>query len=184
MCAHRQRVSCIQYGDIPTRDSSHMGRPQTGPGGTLGRAGMGWIAYEYIPHWILQDVLSHVWIYIYIYIFNTYTYIYIYVLSIFLYIYIHIYIQYCWQRGIMFFNSYSLLARHAKAKAKATLMLWILHVISKTTRYVLRIDCWLIAYWLPLMHICSAIMDMGPGRGPRAQKLPIVAEHMCIKGNL
>ena len=39
------------------------------------------------------------------------------------------------------------------------------------TYYILPIDCLLIAYWLPLMHICSAIMDMGPGPGPKAQKL-------------
>ena len=64
------------------------------------------------------------------------------------------------------------------------------------------IDCILIAYRLPLMHICLAIMDMGPGPGTRAQKLlgrdlgdrsfwalgpgpgpiSIMAEHMCIKG--
>ena len=30
--------------------------------------------------------------------------------------------------------------------------------------------CLLIAYRLPLMPICPAIMDMGPGRGPMAQK--------------
>ena len=29
--------------------------------------------------------------------------------------------------------------------------------------------CLSIAYCLPLMHICSAIINMGPGSGPRAQ---------------
>ena len=37
---------------------------------------------------------------------------------------------------------------------------YILHI----TYYILPIDCLLIAYRLPLMPICSAIMDMGPGR--------------------
>ena len=66
-----------------------------------------------------------------------------------------------------------------------------------TIRYVQH------ACWLPLVHICSAIMDMGPGPKPKAQKLrpprsrpssvwalvlgpapiSIMAEHMCIKGN-
>ena len=76
---------------------------------------------------------------------------------------------------------------------------YILHI----TYYILPIDCLSIAYRLPLMPICSAIMDMGPGPGPRAQKLlgrdlgdrsfwalgpgpgpiSIMAEHMGIKDN-
>ena len=61
----------------------------------------------------------------------------------------------------------------------------------------------LIVYCLPFMHICSAIMDMGPGpkaqgpspAGPRPGgpqllgsvlgygPISIMAEHMSIKGN-
>ena len=32
-------------------------------------------------------------------------------------------------------------------------------------------DCLLIAYWLPLVPICSAIMDMNPGPRTKAQKV-------------
>ena len=35
------------------------------------------------------------------------------------------------------------------------------------------IHCLLIAYCLPWMHICLAIMDMGPGSGPKAPKLQV-----------
>ena len=78
---------------------------------------------------------------------------------------------------------------------------YILHI----TYYILPIDCLLIAYRLPLMPICFAIMDMGPGPDHRAQKgrwagpgpgphpfwalgpgpgpISIMAEHMGIKGN-
>ena len=52
---------------------------------------------------------------------------------------------------------------------------YILHI----TYYILPIDCLLIAYRLPSMPICSAIIDMGPGPGP----ISIIAEHMGIKGN-
>ena len=61
-------------------------------------------------------------------------------------------------------------------------LLELRHVVNKST--------------CPLMHICSVIMDMGPGPRTRAQKLRIprglglcpgpifiMAEHMCIKGN-
>ena len=48
---------------------------------------------------------------------------------------------------------------------------YITYYILHITYYILPIDCLLIAYRLPLMPICSAIMDMGPGPGPRAQKL-------------
>ena len=34
--------------------------------------------------------------------------------------------------------------------------------------------CLSIAYWLPLMYICSAIVDMGPGAGPTS----VMAEHI------
>ena len=81
--------------------------------------------------------------------------------------------------------------------------IYITYYILHITYYILPIDCLLIAYRLPLMPICSAIMDMGPGPGPRAQKLlgrglgarsfwalgpgpgpiSIMAEHMGIKGN-
>ena len=49
--------------------------------------------------------------------------------------------------------------------------IYITYYILHITYYILPIDCLLIAYRLPLMPICSAIMDMGPGPGPRAQKL-------------
>ena len=51
--------------------------------------------------------------------------------------------------------------------------------IDDITYYILPIDCLLIAYRLPLMPICSAIIDMGPGPGP----ISIMAQHMGIKGN-
>ena len=62
-----------------------------------------------------------------------------------------------------------------------------------------------ILYWLPSMHICSAIMDIGLGPMPKARgaaapglgpgpaapwalvlgpgPISIMAEHMCFKGN-
>ena len=49
--------------------------------------------------------------------------------------------------------------------------IYISYYILHITHYILPIDCILIAYRLSLMLICSAIMDMGPGPGPRAQKL-------------
>ena len=81
--------------------------------------------------------------------------------------------------------------------------IYITYYILHITYYILPIDCLLIAYRLPLMPICSAIMDMGPGpiaqkrRGPGpgpAQRpfwalgpdpgpISIMAEHMGIKGN-
>ena len=65
--------------------------------------------------------------------------------------------------------------------------------INDITYYILPIDCLLIAYRLPLMPICSAIMDMGPGPGPGPAAfgpwvrgpgpISIMAEHMGVKGN-
>ena len=40
------------------------------------------------------------------------------------------------------------------------IVLWIWHVIGKITCYILPIDCLSIACRLPLMHICSTIVDM------------------------
>ena len=57
--------------------------------------------------------------------------------------------------------------------------MYITYYILHITYYILPIDCLLIAYRLPLMPICSATMDMGPGPGP----ISIMAEHMGIKGN-
>ena len=74
-----------------------------------------------------------------------------------------------------------------------------IYYLLYVTNYILPIECPSIAS----MHICSAIMDMGPGRRTNAQKLlgrglgarsfwalgrgpgpiSIMAEHMCISGN-
>ena len=56
--------------------------------------------------------------------------------------------------------------------------IYITNYILHITYYILPIDCLLIAYRLPLMPICSAIIDMGLGPGP----ISIMAEHMGIKG--
>ena len=72
--------------------------------------------------------------------------------------------------------------------------------INDITYYILLVDCLLIAYRLPLMPICSAIIDMGSGPeelnipgtllgpwargpGPGPGPISIMAEHMGIKGN-
>ena len=57
------------------------------------------------------------------------------------------------------FDVFSLFVRHP---------FYIRHVISKITCCILLIDCSLIA--LLLMHICSAIVDMGPGPRTKAQR--------------
>ena len=52
-----------------------------------------------------------------------------------------------------------------------TIFVYITYYILHITCYIFPIDCLLIAYRLPLMPICLAIMDMvGPGPDPRAQK--------------
>ena len=43
-------------------------------------------------------------------------------------------------------------------------------LIPSWAEQLLSIDCLSVAYRLPLMQICSAIMDMGPGPGPMPKK--------------
>ena len=75
--------------------------------------------------------------------------------------------------------------------------------MSKITCYIMLIDWLFIAYWLPLIPMCSAIMDMGPGPGPKKGAstaagtaaflgpgpgpgpgpISMMPEHMGMKGN-